>query len=111
MEGEWRREEVERAGQVQLGGEVGIAESARGDSVIVGAAPRTGSQAREKKKGPERHQRNLSRLGGGLLRSCIIEGEKHRLAAPLSETGGTFVVPLAADGGPSFWSGMPGLQS
>lgn len=51
MEGEWRREEVERAGQVQLGGEVGIAESARGDSVIVGAAPRTGSQAREKKKG------------------------------------------------------------
>lgn len=33
------------------GGEVGIAESARGDSVIVGAAPRTGSQAREKKKG------------------------------------------------------------
>lgn len=41
---------MERAGQVQLGGEVGIAESARGDSVIVGAAPRTGSQAREKKK-------------------------------------------------------------
>lgn len=98
-----------KGGTSPAGGEVGIAESARGDSVIVGATPRTGSLGREKKKGPERHQRNLSRLGGGLLRSCIIEGERHGLAAPSSETRGTFVVPLAADDCPSFRSGV--LQS
>ena len=51
MEGEWRREEVEGAGHVQLG-EVGIAESARGDSVIVGGlARRTGSLEEREKKG------------------------------------------------------------
>lgn len=40
-----------KGGTSPAGGEVGIAESARGDSVIVGATPRTGSLGREKKKG------------------------------------------------------------
>lgn len=39
-----------KGGTSPAGGEVGIAESARGDSVIVGATPRTGSLGREKKK-------------------------------------------------------------
>jgi hypothetical protein len=76
---------VEGAGHVQLG-RVGIAESARGDSVIVGGlARRTGSLEEKKKKGQSDIRETCPGWATGSSAPAQSKEEQHSLAAPLSE--------------------------